>query len=53
MKPELLTAKDLPSINRILRRGDQVLLVPTKDGKRGFRIKREEIDFQKLHKIEN
>lgn len=40
---ELVTAGDLPAINRILQQGDQVLIVPIKDGKRAFRIKREEI----------
>lgn len=43
---EIVTAKDLPSINRILCQGDQVNIVPTKSGARAYQIKRKEIDLQ-------
>lgn len=40
---EIVTAKDLPAINRILNHGDQVNIVPTKSGVRVYQIKRKEI----------
>lgn len=43
---EIVTAKVLPAINRILCQGDQVNIVPTKSGVRVYQVKRKEIDLQ-------
>lgn len=45
MRDDPVTVEDLPEINRVLRLGDQVLLIPVKGGVRAYRNKREEIDL--------
>ncbi len=44
----LVTEKDLPVINAILRSGERVSIVPIRGGKRIFRIRQKEVKPPKI-----
>jgi len=45
---DFVTEEDLSTINAILHGGERALIVPTKDGKRIFRVQQREVK-QKSH----